>query len=1675
MKSLTVLILLAFLLLPQGHAAISEILGPVGSVDFGGTVTVLPNGNLVVIDTDYIIPGGPPGVGAVYLVDRASHLIISKITGSTGGDAVGLGGITILTNGNFVIKSPLWSNGAASSAGAVTWGSATLGVSGVVSAANSLVGGSSGDSKAYLDNNPALALNVTALTNGNYVVSAPAWDNPNGPVNDAGAVTWCNGETGRAGVISADNSLVGGSVNDRVGSGFSGDNDNGSFLGVIPLSNGNYVVKSSSWDDPAGPTVDVGAVTWCDGSTGTVGLVSTFNSLTGIRDGDSVGDGGVKPLPNGNYVVGSTRWQDPSEAVLNYGAATWCSGTTGRVGVVSTTNSLYGILNASGSISLPLNGGVVSTTFLIVPLPNGNYLVISPFWDNVNGQERVGAVTWCDGTLGKVGQVSSGISLVGNNTGDLGGDASYDWSTNLVPFIMRPTVLTNGNYVVISPKWSGQVGPAHVGAATWCDGSTGRTGYIGESTALIGTSADDGVDMHAVALSNGNYVVSRPHWDNSNGPVADVGAVTWCDGKTGRVGTVSTVNSLVGGTSGDQISIDQVGSGLIALSNGNYAVLSPFWHDSVTGANVGAVTWCDGSTGQVGAVTAANSLIGGTPGDQVGYHGVALNNGNFVVGSPRWNNPGQALNAGAVTWCSGTGVTTGVIGSGNSLIGSTAGDQVGDIRHIYPLPNGNYLVSSTEWSNPVGSLANAGAVTWCNGNTGRTGLISADNSLVGGTAGAYAGQQLFVMGDSNYVFLSGDGPSRSATFGYGGEGTSGVIDASNSILNDINPSRNFEQAHGYSPAGQHHYVGIPGANKVLVTSPAAIGPKIAVAQPADVALVNGGSSIDFGIQNINTSTTPKTVTITNIGSANVTLGAITKDGSHSADFTVTAVGTTSLTLGASTTFTITFKPSGLGVRNAAIHISSNDVDKDSFDIVLTGTGVPSAGVPSTTTTAATGILSTGATLQSVIDPRYGFTTVTFEYGLSTAYGATMTLPATLTGTGARPVSAAVSGLLPHTLYHFRVKASNKVGTAYGSDKAFTTANTLPTALTDEVMALPGALLTISPLSNDSDADNDTLKLDAITAPPASAGLAKIVGNSITFTPAATFAGTTFTYTVSDGFGGKAVGSIAVSKASCALSPQSTRRPSAAGSYAIAVATSAPWTATENLAWASVSPVSSNGLGTVTVTLQANTSKGSRSGQITIGGQLHTVTQAGSLGFTIDQPSSVPTGKVSVAYSLAIPGLLPPVRYTSVGLPAGLKIDATSGVISGVPDEAGVFNATITGTTSAGASTTVAIPLTIDPLPAGLAGAYAGIVDRNATLNTSLGGTVSMNIATSGALTGTLRLGTVTHALVGRAVVPASGNPSASIPIVRLGKPTLTVSFDFTPMGVANGTITDGTATASLVAGVNPWTATHQPLGFDGAYNALLDLPAELASDASVPQGFGFFQLSVTGKTGATSLVGRTSDGVVISGSGSIWADGSVPLFALLYSNKGSVRGLPQIALEGVAPSYADNRIGGAIDWQKTGPSTASDTTYKNGFGPIALTVEGSKWLTQTSGEMPLGLPNQPNNLRVEFADGGIENVAQAAQVSQTFQLLATGVAKFNGATAGNPTGVAMTLSTRTGLFSGSFKLTDPKPAGSGNVLRTVSYSGLLVAHLQRGYGWFLLPGLAPTSDVLSGQVLVKAP
>ncbi len=95
--------------------------------------------------------------------------------------------------------------------------------------------------------------------------------------------------------------------------------------------------------------------------------------------------------------------------------------------------------------------------------------------------------------------------------------------------------------------------------------------------------------------------------------------------------------------------------------------------------------------------------------------------------------------------------------------------------------------------------------------------------------------------------------------------------------------------------------------------------------------------------------------------------------------------------------------------------------------------------PTAATSAATDITATGATLNGNVNANGANTTVTFDYGLTVAYGTNAAAsPASVAASAGSTVALTVSGLACNSTYHFRVKAVNSVGTTNGSDKTFNT-------------------------------------------------------------------------------------------------------------------------------------------------------------------------------------------------------------------------------------------------------------------------------------------------------------------------------------------------------------------------------------------------------------------------------------------------------------------------------------------------------------------------------------------------------------------------------------------------------------------------------------------------------------
>lgn len=121
------------------------------------------------------------------------------------------------------------------------------------------------------------------------------------------------------------------------------------------------------------------------------------------------------------------------------------------------------------------------------------------------------------------------------------------------------------------------------------------------------------------------------------------------------------------------------------------------------------------------------------------------------------------------------------------------------------------------------------------------------------------------------------------------------------------------------------------------------------------------------------------------------------------------------------------------------------------DMIFTTPPVPIA--PAVATGAATNVRtgsSTGsATLNGLVTPNGASTSYRFDYGTTTGYGASTDEIDAGSGTSGVVASADLTGLQAGTTYHYRLVATNAIGTSYGDDQTFTVpAATISTAPPD---------------------------------------------------------------------------------------------------------------------------------------------------------------------------------------------------------------------------------------------------------------------------------------------------------------------------------------------------------------------------------------------------------------------------------------------------------------------------------------------------------------------------------------------------------------------------------------------------------------------------------------------------
>lgn len=436
----------------------------------------------------------------------------------------------------------------------------------------------------------------------------------------------------------------------------------------------------------------------------------------------------------------------------------------------------------------------------------------------------------------------------------------------------------------------------------------------------------------------------------------------------------------------------------------------------------------------------------------------------------------------------------------------------------------------------------------------------------------------------------------------------------------------------------------------------------------------------------------------------------------------------------------------------------------------------------------------------------------------------------------------------------------------------------------------------------------------------------------------------------------------------------------------------------------------------------------------------------------------------------------PTKWAATGLPRGLKINAVTGEIFGVPTVAATFSVKVTASNPSGKGATVTAPLVIQKIPEGAVGAFVALLERS-SLNGGFGGRLELTTSAGGAYSGKLILGGSTLRFSRGKLNIGIGRNDPNVVVINRSRPLsplkLTWIVDHGNNLITGGQVEDMADPASnclISAGWRRvWTTSLLADTYVGQYNFTLDNIGYVSGDTSQPAGVGFGSFKVaSAKTGALTIAGRLADDTPFSMSTFVGPTGQVALYQSLYTNRGSVLGSLIVSPLGGAPAFLDSSLVGSFNWLKQA-QPATVLAYAGGFGPLNLNANGLKYTPPPATANVLSTNVVTADL--EFAADGL-GTASLNPDALAFPLSLRNIATLSG----HPAKTSLKIVSSTGLFSGTFTLLDYTP---GKVVRTVAYKGVILRDSVgngAGSGYFLLPqtGIPKPIPSYSGSVKLSA-
>ncbi len=469
-----------------------------------------------------------------------------------------------------------------------------------------------------------------------------------------------------------------------------------------------------------------------------------------------------------------------------------------------------------------------------------------------------------------------------------------------------------------------------------------------------------------------------------------------------------------------------------------------------------------------------------------------------------------------------------------------------------------------------------------------------------------------------------------------------------------------------------------------------------------------------------------------------------------------------------------------------------------------------------------------------------------------------------------------------------------------------------------------------------------------------------------------------------------------------------------------------------------------------------------------------------------------TTRVGDTVSAAVPDLGDGV-YAVTGLPAGLRYDDATRVVSGRFSRVGLFTTTILNTANKRKRTALTL---VEPLPSTRVGSFQSLLTAGEDgIDAHPVARLTITADIRGGFTGTLDSDDGTTYPLRGVFAPDPANPAELAAFASYGSAETGVIVvrkkGFVPAAfrLRVNLRADGSVFATLETGDGgsyassgedgslqtryAGTRAEDSAPWRGRYTATLGVAAALSEDARpLPAGAGFATITV-GADGRLAATGKLADGQRFAGSVLPGADESYRLYFLPYYGRsdswlaGWMRFEPRV--DGLHHVRAE--AGEDLYWKRA--AVAGSKLYAEGFGPAGLAVRAEPW-RRPDGASSFGtsegvaLPLTLTSARFGNVEGG-----NRYALPQSVRFVA-GVRL--APEAGRSGALTFSVNRETGVVTGGFTLVEPE----GGEKRRVKFSGVLLqsavedpeAPILRGY--FLEPALksATPPQTLSGLVSV---